>query len=214
MTTLDLLFGGQTFPVPKRSVIDLLEHRALFEAKNYAVQTSVPVEVFEAFVVSLKTQQKISVTKANAVTLLFLAKEFFLSDLAAECSTFSVPVDQFLSLSDRVTELERQIASFSKFEPSQTQNPLRKLQDKVESQEEGMEHLRLSLERLKRSFEGQLTQLNRCVEQLRPTSKTQLVHPRGHRKQQTARNRFLFRRLLPNILRNRRRLPRARLSFR
>jgi hypothetical protein len=72
-----------------------------------------PIEVFEAFVGWLKTQTKISVTKGNAVSVWFLAKEFFLSEVAAECSTFSVHVDQFVIRSERVSEMERQISSFS-----------------------------------------------------------------------------------------------------
>jgi hypothetical protein len=84
-------------------------HLALLEAKTYEVQSSVPVEVFEAFASSLKTQTKISVTPGNAVSLCILAKEFCLSKLSAECATFSVPVDQFVGLCERVSQLERRI---------------------------------------------------------------------------------------------------------
>jgi hypothetical protein len=81
----------------------------VIDATSYAVQSSVPVEVFETFVGWLKTQNKISVTNVNAAPLLLLAKEFFVSELAAECGTFSVSVDQFLRLTDRVSDLERQV---------------------------------------------------------------------------------------------------------
>jgi hypothetical protein len=63
MAMLDLVFDGKTFPVPKKSVLQLIGHRELFAATSYAVQSSVPVEVFEAFVDSLKRQTKISVTQ-------------------------------------------------------------------------------------------------------------------------------------------------------
>jgi hypothetical protein len=51
MTMLDLVFNGRTFPIPKKFICGLLkEHQELVEAKSYAVESSVPVEVFEAFV--------------------------------------------------------------------------------------------------------------------------------------------------------------------
>jgi hypothetical protein len=106
MTTLDLIFDGNTFPVPKRYVIDLLEHRGLFAATSYAVESSVPLELFEAFVDSLKTQAKITVTQGNAVSLWFLAKEFSFPDLKSECATFSVSVDHLSKLSERFSEME------------------------------------------------------------------------------------------------------------
>jgi hypothetical protein len=113
MATLDLVFDGKPFPVPKKSVFELLDHQELFKVKSYSVQSSVPVEVFEAFVDSLKTQTKISVTQENAVSMWFLAKEFFLSEVADECATFSVHVDQFSQLFERVSKVERQILSLT-----------------------------------------------------------------------------------------------------
>jgi hypothetical protein len=138
MTTLDLLFDGKAFAVPKKSLVEFLDHCGLLEASSYAVQSSVAVDVFERFVASLKTQSKIAVTKGNAVSLWSLATEFFLSDVAAECATFSVSVDQFARLSDRVSKLERQVASFS--------NP-------------PGDALRLAFEALKTSLESELSQL-------------------------------------------------------
>jgi hypothetical protein len=150
MSTLDLVFDGKTFPVLKKTVFELLEHQELFHAASYRVQSSVPPSDFEAFVGSLKTQTKITVTKGNAVSLSFLAKEFFLSDLSALCATFSVPVDQFLSLYERVLELERQMsASFS--------NRPDEIGDQIESQEQGLENLRLAVEKLQTSVERGLT---------------------------------------------------------
>jgi hypothetical protein len=163
MATLDLVYDGKTFPVPRKSVFELLDHnRALMDAKSYAVQSSVPVEVFEAFVASLKTQTKISVTQGNAVSVWFLAKEFFLSDVAADCATFSVSVDQFSLLFERVSSLERQISSFS--------NPVPQLAEKIESQEEGLADLRLAVEKLQTSLEGEFSQLKSDLDQLRVTS--------------------------------------------
>jgi hypothetical protein len=86
-----------------------LENHDLFHAKSYDVQGSVPVSVFETFVDSLKTQQKLTVTRENAAALSLLAKEFFLSELAAECSSFSV--DSLSGLCERVANLERQLSS-------------------------------------------------------------------------------------------------------
>jgi hypothetical protein len=110
MSTLNLVFDGKTYAITKKSVFEFLEHRDLFHATSYAVQSAVPLVLFELFVDSLKTQKKISATKENAASLLLLANEFCLPEVAAECATFSVSVDQFSSLCERVSELERQIA--------------------------------------------------------------------------------------------------------
>jgi hypothetical protein len=128
MAMLDLLFGGKSFPVPKLCVLDLLKHhQELFQATTYAVQSSVPDSMFRLFVDSLKTQRKITVTRANAVPLWFLSREFFLAEVAAECATFLLPIDQFASIPERVSQLER----------------------KIESLEEGLESLRLVVEKLR-----------------------------------------------------------------
>jgi hypothetical protein len=47
-----------------------------------------------------------SITNENAISLSLLAKEFCLSDLAAECASFQSSSDQFSSLSGRVLELD------------------------------------------------------------------------------------------------------------
>jgi hypothetical protein len=121
----------------------LKQHQELFQATTYAVESSVAGDTFDQFVDSVKTQRKITVTQANAVHLWFLSREFFLGHLAAECATFSVPVDQFASLSERVSELER------KSSPS-VSNRRRGIEDeieKIESLEEGLESLRLAVEK-------------------------------------------------------------------
>jgi hypothetical protein len=161
MASLDLVFDGKSFPVPKKLVFELFEHhRELFEATSYAVRSSVSLPVFEAFVDSLKTQTKPSVRQRNAASLSLLANEFFLSELAAECAPFSVSVDQFSSLSERVSALERQISSN---QPSQ-------IEEKLQTHENGLEALRLVLEKLKTSLQAHLTQLKCDVGQLQAGS--------------------------------------------
>jgi hypothetical protein len=158
MAMLDLVFDGKTFPVPKKSVFELLDrNRTLIDATSYAV------EVFEAFVDSLKTQMKISVTQGNAVSVWFLAKEFVLPKVSAECATFSVPADQFSRLFDRFSRMERQISSFT--------NPTRQIEDEIASQEEGLESLRLALEKVKSSVEGELGRLRNDLKHLQTTSR-------------------------------------------
>jgi hypothetical protein len=165
MATLDLVFDGKTFPVPKPSVIELLkQHQELFEGKTYAVRSSVPLADFEAFADSLKTQKKIPVTKENAVSLWLLATEFGLSEVAAECATFSVPVDQFASLLQRVSELERKPSSSVSNQPS-------RFAEKIEWLDEGLEGLRLAFETLRRSIEGGPNSLKSGLEQQQATSK-------------------------------------------
>jgi hypothetical protein len=164
MSTLELVFDGKTFAVPKKSVFELLEHHKLFEAKSYAVQSSVSLAVFEMFVDSLQTQKKISVvTKGNATFLCLLAKEFFLSEFAAECGTFSVSVDQFLALSERVSKLELQSSSSFSSRPGQ-------VEEAIECQEEELERLRLTLGELKTLVEGKLGQPKSGSVQRRPES--------------------------------------------
>jgi hypothetical protein len=164
ISTVTLIFDGKSFPVPKKSVFELVEHLGSLEVKSYTVESCVPAAVFGSFAESLKNQTKISVTPGNAVPVWSLAKEFFLPDLAAECETFAVPVDQFSSLCDRVSSLERQIVSFS--------TPGAKIDDVsfIEAQEEGLETLRLSLRRLETSVEGELNQLKGSLERLQPKS--------------------------------------------
>jgi hypothetical protein len=127
------------------------QHRELFDADSYAVQSAVPLDVFEAFIDSLKTQKKMPATKENVASLWVLAKEFFLSEVVAECANFPVSIDQFSKLSDRVSELERQLSSFS--------NPPPNIGGQIESQEEELETLHWALEKLRTSLEGELDQV-------------------------------------------------------
>jgi hypothetical protein len=153
MSTLDLVFGGTAFPVPKKCVFELLEHLGSIQATSYAVQSSVPLDVFSAFADSLKGQTKISVTQSTALPLWFLANEFFLPESAAECATFSVSIGQFSALAKRVSELERRI-------PCRSNSP-GEIEGRIESLEEGLESLRLALEKLQTSVEGEFNQLKR-----------------------------------------------------
>jgi hypothetical protein len=138
---LELRFHGKAYAVPKKSVVDLLDQQNLFAATSYAVESSVPVEIFEAFVPSLQTQGKVSVTKENAASMSFLAKEFCLSDHLSECRAFSF--DIVLSLAERVSVLERQTQQSGSGE----------VEDRLETQEEGLESLRSRFEKL----EGKLS---------------------------------------------------------
>jgi hypothetical protein len=159
MAMLELVFDGKAFPVPKRSLFELFEyHRDLFDATSYAVQSAVPLNIFEMFVTSLKTQSKISVTKGNAASLSLLASEFFLPELAAECAPFSVQVDPIASLSDRVCKLELRVSS--------TSNPPRKIEEKIESQEEALENLHQEVDRQRVSIDRQVAVVASRVDEL------------------------------------------------
>jgi hypothetical protein len=137
-STVCLVFQGRSLPVPKRFLFDLFEHRPeLFQATKYAVQSAVPLVVFEMFVDSLKSQSGISVTKGNAAPLSLLASEFFLAELAAQCAAFSVPVDQPASLSDRVRELELRFSHG----PGD-------VEEEIAAHERGLERLRWDVDRI------------------------------------------------------------------
>jgi hypothetical protein len=142
MSEFALLFEGKAYPVQRNSVSELLQHQqATPDATTYAVRSSVPVSVFESFAASLNTDATLSVTKETAVPLSLLAREFFLRDLQSRCGSFSVSVDDFSSLCERVSELEHRSSSSA-------------LSQAIESQEEGLENIRLAVERLKRLIEA------------------------------------------------------------
>jgi hypothetical protein len=158
MSFLELVFNHQSYPVPKRPLIDLLEHRGLFTATSYAVQSSVPVDVFETFVDSLKTQKNVLVTPDNVRPLGMLAKEFFLTELAGDCVTYSV--DHLVGLSDRVSALERQLSVVGR---------LNRFQEQIETHEEQLEVLAGRLEKLMSSFrdvEAKLSRMDAFLEEV------------------------------------------------
>jgi hypothetical protein len=64
-----------------------LSHPTLKDGKAYPVRSSVPPDVFDTFVDSLRTSKAISVTPANAFCLSLLAKQFSFPDLESECAT-------------------------------------------------------------------------------------------------------------------------------
>jgi predicted nucleic acid-binding Zn-ribbon protein len=158
VSTLDLVFDGKTYPVPKKFVFEFLERRDLFHAKSYAVQSSIPLELFETFVDSLKTQKNVPITKQNVESLTLLANEFCLSELARECAAFSVPVDRFSSLSERIGKLEGWMSSLP--------NAHLSLEEEIGSQERGLEQLRLEVEALKTSLNGKVATVGSNLEEL------------------------------------------------
>jgi hypothetical protein len=107
--TLD--FHGASFPVPKGSLFDLFEHHPeLVTKSSYEVQSSVPIDLFQAFVKALETGTKVPVTKENAYAISPLAKEFWLEDLLSECSALQTAPEQITVLYQRITKLEYQIS--------------------------------------------------------------------------------------------------------
>jgi hypothetical protein len=178
----DLVFDGRAFPVPQNSLVELFDgHQELFKANSYTVRSSVPADVFAAFVASLTTENKLSITNGNAVPLWFLANECFLSDLAAECATFSISVDQFCGLSDRVSELERRMSFLSNCQPL--------VEEKIWSQEREQENVRLTLETLQTWADGQRHELQTvglALEQLQTSVEGELQTLKGRLEQPPA----------------------------
>jgi hypothetical protein len=134
MSTFNLVFDGKTYTLPKTSLSNMLNHHPdLLDDNTYAVQSAVPSEIFETFVDSLMTEETISFTNENVVSLSLLAKEFYLSDLNFQCSVFAT----LFGLSKRVSRLEYQIASS------------RQYANEIESHERRLETHRLEIENLK-----------------------------------------------------------------
>jgi hypothetical protein len=77
LSELQLRFHGKAYAVPERVVVDLLDRRNLFSVTSYPVESSLSVEIFEALVVSLQTQAKVSVTKEKAAPLSFFGTVAF-----------------------------------------------------------------------------------------------------------------------------------------
>jgi hypothetical protein len=139
---LGLLFQGKTYPVPRKCVFELLDHRRdLMDAKSYKIRSSVPVSVFETFVDSLRSQTKPTATRENAASLSLLAKEFFLEELVSDCAALAA--DPLSLLSGRVSKLERQIGYLG----------LGNVEE-VGWQERGLERVRQTVETLKTGLES------------------------------------------------------------
>jgi hypothetical protein len=110
MSTFRLIFDNMNYSVPRKSVFELLDsRRALLDATDYTVQSCVPLDVFGAFIDSLRNHTKLTVTKSNAAFLLVLANEFGLDDLRSECRLFSG--DSVAAMADRLSQLERNLSS-------------------------------------------------------------------------------------------------------
>jgi hypothetical protein len=164
MSAIELLFAGHSWPVPRTSVLELLRHHNLLDAKSYAVQSSVPAGLFGQFVDSLKTHKKIPVTKGNTASLSLLATEFFLRELAVECASFTVGGDPTPNLEDRVSQLERLFSSLS--------NPAPRLEEKIDSQARDLESLQLQFVNHEKALNGKVPvsrvdKLQRAFEVLR-----------------------------------------------
>jgi hypothetical protein len=142
-TTIKLVFADTRYGVSKKSIPIFMEHHP--GAESYAVQSSVPPEVFDVFIDALAIQHQPAVTADNVSFLSLLATEFFVSDLEAHCSTFSASVDQIASLSERVCRLEAQMFALAR--------PSRAMREEIKSHERGLESLRVHLEGLKHSFD-------------------------------------------------------------
>jgi hypothetical protein len=154
MATIDLVFQGKPYTVPKKAVYTLLnQNRELANATAYSVQSSVPPEVFAKFADSLRDHSKISVTKDNAVYLLLLANEFCLSELAATCAAVSVSVHHFCNLSERVSRLERSSSN--------------RLQEAFRAQERGLEILRLEVDKVRSPVPVPSDEVKKTIEKLK-----------------------------------------------
>jgi hypothetical protein len=112
---LDLILAGTAYPVQETVVAELLEHRGeVREAKSYAVQSGVPVGIFEVFVDSLRSGKRLVITQENAGPVSLLAKEFFLADLESDCAAVFEADDPLSLLAIRVAKLERQVSALTK----------------------------------------------------------------------------------------------------
>jgi hypothetical protein len=109
-----LLFHGIEFTIPKGNLIDFFEHRPeLITTECYEVQSSVPLEIFEAFVKTLETGENISVTDENADPISLLAKEFCLDELLSKCTAIQAASAAELTRisSESVSQTDNQTSS-------------------------------------------------------------------------------------------------------
>jgi uncharacterized coiled-coil protein SlyX len=154
MANFDLIFQGTNYTIPKKFILEFLVFRRdLLDATNYTVQSSVPTDIFESFVDSLKSQAKLTVTKENVGSLSKLADEFGLSDLRTQCAAFRP--DAVLDLSDQVSELTERVSTlqshFGHFEEESVSRErevetLSGLEDKLEKRQSGTDSRVQSLE--------------------------------------------------------------------
>jgi septal ring factor EnvC (AmiA/AmiB activator) len=131
------------------------------------VQNALPLNIFKMYLNSLKTPNKIAVTKGNTASLSLLAKEFFFPELASECAACSVPVDPISTLSNRVRKLERRLSSFS--------NRRRKVEETIEAPEAGLETLRFEVENQRAAIDRKVTVAGSRVDEL----ETEFEEPKG-----------------------------------
>jgi hypothetical protein len=164
------------YDVPREAVPEFAARLGFHGATPYRLKSRVPFWVFRTFIESLTNQRKPTVTKENVLHLLPLAKEFCLGELTSECEAFPVPVAQFLSLSEELHQLKRQISALSK---SQSQT-----QERFDAQKRELEHLRSELGELKsqtRETWGSQLQTHDLRVNLRQTQqirgKAQMIEP-------------------------------------
>jgi hypothetical protein len=136
MSTVKFLFHDTRYAVSKTALPKFIESHP--NTDIYRVQSAVPPDAFDAFVDSLATQRPPAVTNANALFLSLPAREFLLPDLASACAPFPVSVNEFSSLFERVSALERGLLTN------------RRLQEQIESQDRSFENLRSDVQALKK----------------------------------------------------------------
>jgi hypothetical protein len=147
MTKFELRFHGKQFAIPKVHLFNFFDHHPdLMGSTSYAVQSSVPLDVFQAFVTAVTTGAKIPLTRANADSLSLLAREFSLEHLLSEGRAFQpLGTPEFISdLSDRLCRLENQVFSECK-------TILPELQAAIENHDRQLEHLRSTFSALQSS---------------------------------------------------------------
>jgi hypothetical protein len=110
MATIELVFQGSNFPVPKNALKEFLHYRPdLSAATTYTVQSPVPARIFRQFVDGLSADTKAAVTNGNALFMLLLANEFRFPALISECAAHGL--QSHSDLSNRVLRLEELIGS-------------------------------------------------------------------------------------------------------
>jgi hypothetical protein len=154
MSTFHLILHNTNYAVPRRSVFELLDSRRdLLDATDYTVQSCVPVDVFHAFIDSLRNHTTLTVTKSNAPFLVVLANEFGLEDLRADCAHFTG--DSVAAMADRLSQLEHNLSS--------SLTPIGLLEREVENVVERLSVLESQLAFMRKKwpgFESKLQELN------------------------------------------------------